>query len=79
MRPLRNVVADPGIRDVVELVPTEAHEVIETFAFHRADDRLGEVITPWVLGSDCEVVPEDSPVFKNRRKLKRIPRYPQVL
>ena len=44
VRPLRNVVADPGIRDVVELVPAKAREVIEAFTFHRADDRLGEVI-----------------------------------
>ena len=32
--------------------------------------------SPWVLGSDCEVVPKDSPVFKNRGKHKQIPRYP---
>ena len=41
VRPLRIVVADPGIRDVVELVPTKAHEVVETCSSHCADERLG--------------------------------------
>ena len=42
MRSLRVVVADPCARNVVELVPAEAHEVIETLPFYRADKRFRE-------------------------------------
>ena len=44
MRPLRIVVADPGARNVIELVPAEAHEVIETLPFDGADERFREGI-----------------------------------
>ena len=56
VRPLRIVVADPGIRDVVELVPTEAHEVVETLPFYRLDERLGEGVGLEMLGLDCGVL-----------------------
>ena len=44
MRALGIVVVDPGIRDVVELVPAKAHEVIETLPFDGADERFCEGI-----------------------------------
>ena len=44
MRALGVVIADPGIRDVIELVPAEAHEVIEAFPLYGADERLRESV-----------------------------------
>jgi len=44
VRPLGVVVTDPGARDVIELVPTEAHEVVEAFPFDGADERLRECV-----------------------------------
>ena len=54
MGPLGVVMADPGTGDVIELVPAEAHEVIETFAFHCADEGLGEGIRLGCLDRTAE-------------------------
>ena len=54
MGPLGVVMADPGTGDVIEWVPAEAHEVIETFPFYRADERFREGIRLGCLDPTAE-------------------------
>ena len=44
MRALRIVMTNPDVGDVIELVSTEAHEVVEAFPFYCPDERFREGI-----------------------------------
>ena len=74
VRPLRIVVADPGARNVIELVPAEAHEVIEAFAFHCADEGLGEGIRLGCLdGTANSIGAVRAPEFPKSLGILRVP------